>query len=256
MKQVLRHCTKLLLGLVLAMCLPTLVFGEDRLYHLEIGLQGGGAYYVGELSPYAFMSMGEAYGLQARCKIDRRWALQLKGQRQRVINTIEKGNDWGIRAGVYQVPMWHFDVTGEYNFFRLGLDEYDMRMKPFTPFIFVGIGMTVHNVVLMGDDVKYPKMWVDHGNRLDYALYVPVGVGLKWKFADRWQLQFAWQHNLYMLNGDGLEGAVDRHNPSKFNDSYGMNGNNVMNNDVTSTLTVGVVFEFASKKDVCVHCYE
>ena len=39
------------------------------------------------------------------------------------------------------------------------------------------------------------------------AVYLPVVVGLKWKFAERWQLQLAWQHNVYVdKNGDALEG--------------------------------------------------
>ena len=226
----------------------------DQFYRLEIGLQGGASYYAGELAPYAFVSMGETYGLQARVKIDPRWALQVKGQRQRVINIVEKGNEWGLRPGRYQVPMWHFDVTGEFNFFRLGLNEYDIHMRKISPFIFLGIGMTIHNVVLTDEEVVYPALWIKEESKLDYAMYLPVGVGVKWKISERWQLQFAWQHNVYVLNGDGLEGAIVPHNPAKLNDSYGMNGSNIMNNDVTSTLTLGVIFEFASKKKICPFC--
>ena len=81
-----------------------------------------------------------------------------------------------------------------------------------------------------------------------FAVYLPVGIGLKWKFAERWQLQLAWQHNLYVWNGDGLEGI------DEFNNKHEMNGSNIMNNDVTSTLTAGVVFEFGRSKKVCLLC--
>ena len=53
---------------------------------MEVGVQGGASYYVGELASHVFMSVGETYGAQLRYKIDPRWAIQLKGQRQRVIN--------------------------------------------------------------------------------------------------------------------------------------------------------------------------
>jgi hypothetical protein len=33
-----------------------------------------------------------------------------------------------------------------------------------------------------------------------------------------------------------------------------MNGSNIMNNDVISGLTLGVVFEFAPKQEACPHC--
>ena len=256
--------TAIALGLVWMLLTSTSVFADQRFYRLEIGVQAGAGYYMGELADYAFMSASEAYGVQLRCKIDERWALQFKGQRQRVINTIEGDNEWGVAAGRYQTPMWHFDVTGEYNFFHFGLDEHDVRMHPVTPFIFLGVGMTAHNV-LASNKSGYPmvgwKARVDANGKTtytyhepDFAMYIPVGVGLKWKFAPRWQLQLAWQHQIYVLNGDGLEGVIVQSDPAKFNDSYQMNGSNILNNDIVSTLTVGLVFEFAHDKKICVQC--
>ena len=246
--------TRIGLGLVwMLLMMSTSVFADERLYRLEVGIQAGGAYYAGELAPYAFVSMGETYGMQVRCKIDNRWALQFKGQRQRVINTLEPGNQWGVPAGVYQNPMWHFDLMGEFNFFRFGYQSNDYRVRNITPFISLGIGLTAHNLYATRQE-EYPMVEVNKESRMDYALYIPVCLGMKWKFAPRWQLQVAWQHQLYMANGDGIEGAIDYRNPGLINDSYGMNGSNVMNNDVTSTLTVGIVFEFAREKNICVQC--
>ena len=81
-----------------------------------------------------------------------------------------------------------------------------------------------------------------------WVLLLLVGVGLKWKFADRWQLQAAWQHNVYVYNGDGFEDAPE------YNNKHDLNGSNIMNNDVTSTLTIGVVFEFGKGKKICPLC--
>ena len=76
-----------------------------------------------------------------------------------------------------------------------------------------------------------------------------MAIGLKWKFAERWQLQVAWQHNVYVdKNGDALEGN------SAFDNTYQMNGTNIMNNDITSTLTVGLMFEFGRENKPCVMC--
>jgi hypothetical protein len=194
---------------------------------MEVGVQGGASYYVGELASHVFMSVGETYGAQLRYKIDPRWAIQLKGQRQRVINKeYNVGNS-----------MWHVDVVGEYNFFQLGLDEYNIHMRSLTPYMFLGVGATVYeDALIMKDFFKC------------VAVYLPVGIGLKWKIAERWQLQLAWQHNVYLWNGDGLEGS------EAFDNLHEMNGINIMNNDVTSTLTVGVVFEFGHKERTCLLC--
>lgn len=251
-----------LVGLFVVALLPMSVsaqvssdeMNQERFYHLEVGAHAGAAYYTGELQRYVFSSMSESYGVQARCKIDRRWALQVKGTRQRVINTLEKDNEWGVAAGKYQTPMWHMDLTGEYNFFPFGWNAYDVRVKKFTPFISLGVGMTVRNTVATSKLGVYPDVHFKDMNKLEYAMYVPVGLGLKWRFADRWHLEVLWQHNLYMLNGDGLEGVLDQKNPGLLDDSYQLNGSNVMNNDVTSTFTLGVVFEFASKKHKCPYC--
>ena len=190
-------------------------------------MQGGASYYVGELASHVFMSVGETYGAQLRYKIDPRWAIQLKGQRQRVIN-----KEYNVDNS-----MWHVDVVGEYNFFQLGLDEYNIHMRSLTPYMFLGVGATVYeDSLIMKDFFKC------------VSVYLPVGIGLKWKIAERWQLQLAWQHNVYLWNGDGLEGS------EAFDNLHEMNGINIMNNDVTSTLTVGVVFEFGHKERTCLLC--
>lgn len=255
MTKVICRYTVFSLGLVWMLFSSTSVLAEEQFYRIELGLQAGASYYIGDLASYAFMSSAETYGLQARVKIDPRWALQIKGQRQRVINYIERGNQWKVPEGRYQVPMWHFDVTGEFNFFRFGVHQYDIRMHNLTPFIFLGLGFTAYNVYADAEK-QYPAFEIKNMARLDYAMYIPVGVGLKWKFAPRWQLQLAWQHQIYVLNGDGLEGVISKSRPSLFNDEYHMNGSNILNNDVTSTLTIGLVFEFARDKKICLHCRE
>ena len=210
--------------------LPVCAFAEEnhhRFYSMEVGVQGGASYYVGELASHVFMSVGETYGAQLRYKIDPRWAIQLKGQHQRVIN-----KEYNVDNS-----MWHVDVVGEYNFFQLGLDEYNIHMRSLTPYMFLGVGATVYeDSLIMKDFFKC------------VAVYLPVGIGLKWKIAERWQLQLAWQHNVYLWNGDGLEGS------EAFDNLHEMNGINIMNNDVTSTLTVGVVFEFGHKERTCLLC--
>ena len=195
------------------LCCPILVLADNRMYHCEVGVQGGIGYYVGELAPHVFQKSSESYGAQFRYKFDQRWALQAKIQRLRIFNN----------------PMWMLDANAEYNFFRFGNKSYDYRVKQITPYISLGVGASAYDGWNVG-------------------VYLPVGVGLKWKFADRWQLQAAWQHNVYVYNGDGFEDAPE------YNNKHDLNGSNIMNNDVTSTLTIGVVFEFGKGKKICHLC--
>ena len=198
---------------LIAWCYTAVSFADNRMYHCEIGVQGGMGYYVGELAPHVFQSVSGAYGAQFRYKFDQRWALQAKIQHQRAC-----GN-----------PLWALDANAEYNFFRFGSQSHDYRVKQITPYISVGVGVGAYNDWKVG-------------------VYLPVGVGLKWKFADRWQLQAAWQHNVYVYNGDGLEGLPE------YNNTHDLNGGNIMNNDVTSTIMLGIVFEFGKGAKICSFC--
>lgn len=212
----------------------------ERMYRCELGLQGGCGYYVGDATEVVFQDVREAYGLHFRYKFDQRWALQIKGLAHHI-----RGNKFaeGVRQeDVYwETQMVNVDVMGEFNFFRFGKRQYDTRIKPITPYIGLGVGASV---CMDPWDVKTTE---DVKRRLpDLAVYMPFVVGVKWKFADRWQLQLAWQHNVYFA--DNLEGKKAMDNP------FNLNGSNLLNNDVTSQITFGIVFEFAQDRKICNTC--
>ena len=229
--------------------LPVCVWADTRMYHCDFGIQAGMSYYVGDATRHIFMNPLETFGGQFRYKFDQRWALQAKAQRQRITF-----REQATEGSLYYNPMWHVDVTGEFNFFRFGERGYDMRVKPITPYIFIGIGASIYNgQAAKGDDNVYPLL-IGSGNKPKFGVYIPVGIGMKWKFADRWQLQVAWQHQIYFRdNIEGISSLDGRQNPST-GKQYGMNGTNILNNDLTSTLTLGIVFEFAKEKKVCNVC--
>jgi len=200
-------------------------------YRVELGLQGGLGYYVGDATPHIFNNVRETYGGHLRYKFDKRWALQVKGLYHHIIGpAIDKNKNV---IGKWENNMINLDVMGEFNFFRFGFQEYDRRVKPITPYIFLGAGVAFYK----GEQTaNYGKV----------AAYIPFGFGAKWKFAKRWQLQLAWQHNLYMA--DDLEVA------SNYGNTWGLNGSNILNFDLTSQLTLGIVFEFAQQRKVCPWC--
>ena len=248
-----------------------------REYRCELGLQGGVGYYVGDATEYVFLDVRGAYGLQFRYKFDQRWAIQVKGMMHHIQGAMNKEitppdamqsyrvlqfqpMQWGTRMG-------NVDVMGEFNFFRFGQKQYDRRVKQLTPFIGVGVGASVclnedwtwreydENFFNNPKRDKDGKVEIDNTTgKTQYActlsrntqIYIPFVVGLKWKIAERWQLQVAWQHNVYFA--DNLEGRTE------FCNSHNLNGSNLLNNDVTSQLTVGIVFEFDQDEKICRIC--
>ncbi len=206
--------------------LATMVSAQSRPYKWEIGLQGGCGYYVGDASEHIFTNVREVYGGHVRYKFDKRWSLQLKGLHQVIRGTVPKDE-----AFVWSNKLINLDVVGEFNFFRLGLQEYDSRVKPITPYIFLGIGVGLYGM--------------NYGTA---AAYLPFGIGAKWKFADRWSLQLAWQHNLYFT--DDLEIVESMGN------TFDLNGSNFLNCDLTGQLMLGIVFEFGKEKKICKWCLD
>ena len=220
----------IVLALFLCMSLCVRAQGEQP-YLCELGLQGGCGYYVGDAAPHIFMNPREAYGIHFRYKFTKRWALQVKASGQRIT-----GNNYTIRGekldSKWQNQMVNVDVMAEFNFFRFGsANKYDKRIKPYTPYIFLGLGAGVYG---LGDSQTHAMA------------YVPLGVGFKWKFYDCIGLNIAWQHNIYMA--DNLECRDELDN------KHQLNGWNWMNCDLTGMLTAGIVFEFAHAKKPCRIC--
>lgn len=210
------------------LCLSaTYLYADNRAYTCELGVQGGCGYYVGDAATHIFTNVREAYGAHFRYKFDKRWALQVKGLTQTI--TGDNMLNGEVIDGQWKTPMINMDVMAEFNFFRFGMKEYDKRVKPVTPYIFLGVGCGLY-----GQDFD------------NVAAYIPFGIGLKWKFSDRVGLNLAWQHNVYFA--DNLEGE------SELGNTYNLNGSNLFNCDLTSQLTLGIVFEFAKEKKICKFC--
>ncbi len=221
-----KHLRKIYLHTILLvtalLSMQTLV-ADDDVYLCELGAQAGVGYYIGDGADHIFNHPRYAAGVQFRYKFDQRWALQVKGQTQRIA-FVESNEDGSRKEQLGYNDLWNIDVVGEFNFFRFGAKQYDERVRSYTPYIFLGVGI----------ESSTP------------APYIPFGIGFKWKFAKWCGLNIAWQQNLYLF--DNLEGYDYYDNPNK------LNGSNILKNDFTSSLTIGIVFEFGKPSKVCRTC--
>ena len=221
------------LYILLLAVLSSTAYGQTngQPYLCELGLQGGIGYYVGDATPHIFMNPREAYGIHFRYKFTKRWAIQAKVSGQRIT-----GHDYTIRGEKlntkWQNQLVNVDIMAEFNFFRFGTaNRFDKRIRPYTPYIFLGIGASAIGV---------------GKSDLRAGAYIPLGIGFKWKFHEQVGLNIAWQHNIYMT--DRLEARDELDN------KHQLNGWNWMNCDLTGMLTVGIVFEFARAKKPCRIC--
>lgn len=177
-------------------------------YRAEIGGNVGGSYYLGDANSQLFKNMQPAYSGFLRYSFDPRLALKAE-----ITGTTVAGQ------GFTSHPVLAVDFTGEFNFFDLEKSEYKQFSKLFSPYIFAGLGL----------------MSYKDSTRFSPQISFPFGIGMKVKLGQRCNLNVQWTTRL--LLADNLEGVKSLDNPG------GLNGSNPFNNDLLSTLTVGISFD-------------
>lgn len=193
---------------------------EKDEYKAELGICGGASYYIGDATSIYFnlLNIRELSGGFLRYRIDNRVAVR----GELVLSGIAGDgiSDNGVLSG---------DIVGEYNFFELEKNPYKRFSKIFSPYIFAGAGLMSY--------------YYDSKNLINPNL--TMGIGMKLKLGNRWNLNLQWSNRL--LLADNLEGIA------QYNNKNGLNGLNIFNNDLLSSLTLGVSFDIWKKECNCMN---
>jgi hypothetical protein len=122
---------------------------------MEMGLFGGGSYYLGDLNPgMHFMMIKPAYGIVARYNYGTRWAFKAEGFRGKVAgnDAVSKANV--IRGVNFESKITDISVSAEFNFF----DYFTGSKKDvLTPYIFGGFGFMTLKVTVSVCGILAPK---------------------------------------------------------------------------------------------------
>ena len=204
-------------------------------YKAEVGIVGGGSYYLGDANSQLFNKMQLTYGGFFRYVINSRIALRAE------LNSADIAGVYRNQIGslAFKNTIYSADLCGEFNFFDLEKNPYKQFSKPFSPYIFTGFGAMTNLYI----NQKLPEAsWV-------------FGLGMKVKIAKRLNLNVQWSNKLllsiFKVNGiyhsDYMEGVA------ALNDPGGLNGSNIFNNDLLSTLTVGISLDIWKKPCKCLN---
>ncbi len=210
---------KKIIFIALFCCVVSSVSAQQNDYRAEIGVLGGMAYYLGDANHTPFKEITPDYGVLFRYKFTTRLAA-----RAELTRTSVKG---GNESATFDHPVNVLDICGEFNFFDLENNPYKRFSKTFAPYIFVGLGAM---------NYKYEE-------NSNLGISLPFGVGIKVNLGRRFYFNAQFSNRL--LFKDNLEGI------EIFNDPRGLNGSNFMNNDMLSTLTVGITYEIWKRKCDC-----
>ena len=209
-----------ILGVLCIICMR--VSAQDD-YTAEIGGNIGGSYYLGDANdvPFNTNNMNWASSVFFRYCFNPRLSTKVEGTFTNAVNKV------GLN---FKNQVFAVDFTGEFNFFDLEKNEYKKLSKTFSPYIFIGVGMMNYSVL---DTLKFTPS-------------IPFGLGMKVKLGKRFNLNVQWTTRL--LLADNLEGTAHL---TGLNNSKDLNGNNLFNNDILSTFTVGISYDIWKKQCDC-----
>ena len=214
----------ILLGVVLSGSL------HAQEYKFEIGGMAGGAFYMGDTNKNSpFKGLNPAAGAVFRYNINFRWALKANLMWGQVSGSTQGGANVFPNEGQTDFSRSLIELGGqaEFNFFPYS-DKFDYAgAKRFSPYLLLGIGMTV----------------APGGESSFASPNIPMGVGVKYKLKPR--LNIGCEFSMRKTLGDGLEGK------EMLKDPYGITSSALKNKDWYSFLLLSVTWDFGERCRTC-----
>ena len=201
---------------------------DEPEYRMEIGGGAGVMTYQGDFNGNLLKGMQPMGALTAKYRMNPRmaWAAnvgvgKLKGLSVNVETWYPDLRDNPIE---FSTTMTYFDLRYEYNFWAYGTGQEYHGARPFTPFITLGAGLA------------FAKP-----NESVTAFQLPIGLGVKYKLANRLNLTAEWM--MHFSGSDRLDGIKD---------PYGIESSGMFKNtDCYSTLQLTLTYDFWAKCKTC-----
>ncbi len=218
----IKHYNTLIIIAVLLVVSSTNIFAQKykwKKYYMEIGVLGGGSFYIGDANEQFFHDTRPTAGLFAKYKFNGHWEtkLQLTAGQAGIGTFVNQAGEEENRITTFG----DVSLMGEFNFFNYGAMKLEPGASPVSPYIFAGFGASYFNNGIVP--------------------IIPFGLGVKWKISNRWNLGTYWsmQKTLWNDNFDLIENPLNL-KTSMWN-----------NNDWYSTLAIFISFDFL---EICPSC--
>ncbi len=213
---------------LLATFLPTKTMAQED-YRFDIGAGLGMTGYLGDANTANLWSEpGWDFEALFRYIANPRWAFKtnfyagnLRGDSSKMTTVFPGGETFSFSTTFYELG-----EMVEFNFFNYGMGETYRKLKRISPYIAAGIGMTVWSI----------------DGKTGAAFNIPLGVGLKYKLSQRWNIGF--EFLMKKTFSDRLDGE-------QLKDPYGIKSSFMKNTDWYSTMSLTISYEFSKRCAVC-----
>lgn len=224
--------------------LVTAYAGKAQSYG-EIGIYGGGAYYIGDLNPNKhFQLVKPSFGAFIRHNFNERFAVKLQGTYGQLEGSDEASGYDPSRNLYFLSNITDISATFEVNmypYFIGSLRHY------FTPYMFGGVGISMFNPKARFDGNFYElRPLLTEGQSKMYSknsMNIPFGIGVKYSINDFIGLTVNWSMHktftdyiddvsttYYLIAPDGTDVTQYLSDPT-LNHTPGMQRGNSQNND-------------------------
>ena len=219
--QLRQPCTRLLTAACALLLCVFAANAQSAPYKFDLGLQLGMSGYIGDAnSSNIFKHPGFDGELSFRYIGDARWAVR------GVFSTFGlSGNTEGTSYS-FTSQIYDLSARGEFNFFAYGIGESYKRLRRWTPYITVGVGVAL----------------ASSGGNTYVAPTIPMGLGIKFKLSERWNLGA--EFTMTKAFNDHFDGK-DLADLNQIKTAF------YKNTDWYSRLTVGVSYEFGKRCETC-----
>jgi hypothetical protein len=229
---------------------------------LEIGLFGGGSYYIGDLNPsFHFLGTKPSFGILGRINLDSRWSVRVSAYRGEI-----KGDDnvTGIvenRELKFNSVLTDISAVLELNFLNYITGS---TRNYLAPYIFVGIGVFMFDPEADGAllrDLGTEGQNVGFDGRSKYTttqIAMPFGFGFKYSLSKKLGFAFEWGlrksftdyiddvSTTYYLQGESIDpGNIEQimSDPTMSHDPYVARGN-ANTNDWFAFFGLSITYKF------------
>lgn len=206
---------------------------QELEYKLELGGMAGGSFYVGDASGALLGDMGMAGGILARYNINPRMAVKgnlamgrIKGSTVGKDNKFPNGTHSTFSRNVFELGAQY-----ECHFFAYGIGTGYKDSRRIAPYLLCGLGLT------------YAPKPANHV----FALNIPIGLGVKYKVANRINVGAEW--TIRLTTSDRMD--VTSASELILDDPYSIESKGWKNKDCYSLLMVYISYDMFPKYRKC-----
>lgn len=199
----------------------------DPEYKLELGGGIGMVSYQGDFNSSPFKNLQPMFTVLAKYRFDPRRALALNVSYGQLKGSSKDAKTYYPMTTVYDFKSNVADVglRLEYNFWPFGTGFEYRGAKRLTPYVAIGLGMTIAKAE----------------GKSATGVNMPIGVGVKYKLADRLNLAAEWA--MHITTSDELDGIKD---------PYGIESSGLFKNtDCYSHLRLSLSYDLWAKCRTC-----